>query len=473
MKAIQQKQVEIRRVPNYVPVKAQQLKGQACLVVECPFDDELVDQIKSAIPWQTREWTGSFWVILENDPDQKPDEETNLAFVRRVCKECADRRNWFFADETAESGEAITQAKQQSKAELLEQHVAAVTEVLPKLPPYSLRLIRWGNSTLKLQLARYLSDEDGGELFMKLFHACVKAWKPWLLASFDHKMRAGFVFEVAADPRIIRAIMAHQGVEYLKVHQLSPIQIFDDQTAHLADSEGQVWLGINHEQVDMSELDFDSKDWSVAAVDDVIYWVANRDRYINEWLDQDTHNRAYFGGAFGVFIQQRSKLPELLELFHLEEWFREWAIALFAADEVHPPEYYRYRSFTKDSWNAHSWEHSADQLITHLHKFSGSSYGADRIKSLIGVEPPTAKIKQLKEQAAASARAESRAKAKEAAKKRLESHTKAGLLEIAEKYAEKYGLIVRKSWKSDRIFEVIASNQKLCEELIGLPEENK
>jgi len=452
--------LSIKQIGNYQPKKNADLKGQACLLIECPYDEDLVDEIKDGIEnWRQREWTGTAWAILKDDPNQQADQETNLEFVRRIAQECCDRRGWMLADYTAHSQAEIAQAKQQTEAELLEAHVAAILAVLPKLPPYSLRLSRWG-TTLKFQLARYLSDDEGGyDLFMELKRACVDAWKPSLIVMGDAKMHSGFVFEMSDDPRIIRALMQCRGVEYLKVFQLQMVESFGDGTAHLVDADGSLWLGCDYSQVDMSQIDFDSQAWKVAEVDGVIYWVDRASDFVNAWLLDSPYSI-----LFRVFFPKHSRIASLIEEFHLEQWFQQWAQSLLAITDVSIP----YNSSDPVSkCRSHFWSHPADILIDHIKRFSG--YGGETVQELIGLSPDVfqarcLEIDGLKQAKAAENLADVRARARAIVASSLEAkHDKAALLKLA----EKQNVQVKKTWTKSKVAEAIAT-QEYAENYLGL-----
>ncbi|NJK70389.1 MAG: hypothetical protein HC941_31245 [Microcoleus sp. SU_5_3] len=107
------------------------------------------------MPRSQRRWDGKAWIVDLHDPNQIPNEETNLEFIRRVCNECAARRNWKVYDSTAASSSQIESQKLDDIESALKAQIDAICEVLPKLPKGILKLVRWDSKKLRLQLTRF------------------------------------------------------------------------------------------------------------------------------------------------------------------------------------------------------------------------------------------------------------------------------------------------------------------------------
>lgn len=460
------------------------IRQKPYLIIVSPYDQELVKDIK-AINWKQREFNrqNNTWEILENDPDQSPDE-TNLEYIRRICRSAAERRAWEFNDYTAQSAKQIEQKIAQKTHELKEEHIKAICQVLPKLPRRALKLIRWNEDSLSLQLNYYLGENDEGQaLWQELKEACTKLWKPSLIyPAFDKKLSFGFVFEVSSDIRVIKALMSCNQVENLKVHQcvseitceysslpssphqLLPLTLFDDSTAHLKDEKGNLWVAQDYHQVWMGQSNYDHSKWEVTQIGEAIYWVACADDLILKgWLKESNYTPAYFGGSFGVFMPRNTKLPQILLRFHLESWFKEWAIAALNSSELSAP-YSNWQSLI----SANGYNHCADDLIGFFNKFMGTKEGEFilellEISSLQLLEYKN-KIQRLKEEKASEAYQEILRKAPDLASQKLNLKTKAELLKLAEKHQ----IPLKKSWTKTTIIASFVKNFSLCKELIGL-----
>ncbi len=429
------------------------------------FDEDLRSEIKT-LDYRQREWKNGYWKILECDPNQEPEQESNLEFVRRIAAECSIRRGWKLYDYTEKSKEEIARQKQQDEQECHEAHVCAVLKVLDKLPRRVLKLVRWEDKLLKLQLVRFLGDEEGGyDLFMELFNACTYVWKPSAIASSERKMSSTFVFEMFNDERIVRKL-AEIGVENLKSHSLSISQAFNDGVAHLIDKESNHWVGCDCYIIDieMSELNYSSHVWQIAVTDEHIYWVAQTMQYIQGWLEESPMSWMFFGGAFGVARKNFSKIPELIECLHLEEWFRDWGNSLLFDDEIVP---------CKHCWDypkrkATGWNHASDQLTAYLGRFPENlnfildilQLSAEQFNArILGIQAKKAEL-------AANQVAEDRANAFELAKERTLNNAK-NKDELI-KLAGMHGVVVSKHWSRDAIINAFKFHPRTCEKLIGL-----
>lgn len=445
--------ISIKQIDNYKFSKNKFIDSKNCLLINCPYDAELIEEIKG-LNWQQREWDGKNWAILKDEEDQQSGQETNLEFVRRITKECAERRGWLLADYTAGTKAEAEKEVEAKEAELLENHIAAVESALSNLPPYSLRLIRWGK-TLKLQLTQYLGDTHY-RLFKELYDACTKVWKPQVLASFDPKMQTGFVFEVANDERVIRALMRCKGVEYLKVRDLEALQIFDDGVSHLRNEQGDRFIGLSLAKVDMSELNFESQTWQVASVNDDICWVDSFFTYIASWLEEKDYSVFY-----RVCVPKQSSITSIITFFHLEKWFKEWAQSTLATDKLQQSYFGDLKAKTHKSF----WQHPADKLISHINRFG--SRGGEQIITLIGFtskewQERIFEIEELRSAYAVLHLQELKSKARELVINRLIScKDKKGLLQLAARES----VAVKKSWVKEAIASEIVDQEYAEKEL--------
>lgn len=401
---------------------------------------------------------GEKWVIALANPNQKEDKETNLKFVRRISSDCATRRGWAIADYTSKSNAEIEESLFLSAAQLHENHVKAVQNVLPKLPPYSLRLIRWGAS-IKLQLSHYLGD-DNYALFMELHNACNKVWKPQALASFDPKMRSGFVFEMATDDRIIKALMQCKGIEYFKVHSLTLVQQFDDGVSHLIDGNESRFIGLKLNQVDMSELNFETQAWQLALIDDEIYWVDNFYHYITSWLEEKEYSVFY-----RVCIPKTSSITGIITFFHLEKWFKEFAQTCLAGNELQASFFGNLKAKTSAAF----WLHPADKLISYINRFRNR--GGDWLINLIGLSEKEwcdrlDAINNLKKAYAFEHLQDLKSQAIEiVACDLMSKYDKKGLIELAQREP----VVIKKSWTKEKIVSEIV-DQEYAFKKLGIEE---
>ncbi len=329
------------------------------IIIDCKYDATLVSDIKGLHPSQ-RKWDGECWIVLD-DSNQKPEEETNLEYIRRIAAECCDRRGWRLMDYTGIPDEEINVQREADRKAYLDAHVQAVTTVLDKLPQRSLRIIKWGK-IIELQLNFYLDDQD---LFHELKNACFSIWKSNMITNLDLKTGFGFVFEMAADERIVRKLI-EVGTTNFKKHELEVTHEFEDGIAHFIDSTGKHWWGCDFHKFKTEDLDYDHREWEVALTRDRVYCVQNTDRYISICLKDNHTGRIYFGGAFAVAYSKKSQLPKEIKQLHLKEWFAEWANDHLASNDYSPQPWARDTSLRYPS----GWMHPADSIVEHYHKFT-------------------------------------------------------------------------------------------------------
>lgn len=424
------------------------------IIIESPYDADLVENIK-VLDWKQRKYEGGKWVCFLNDPDQQPDQRTNLQYLRDICAECAETRGWTFLDYSAKTQEQITYEKAEANRVSHEAHVQAFLTVLTKLPARSLKLIRWYDKTLKIQLEQYLG-EDSYDLFMELKRASLNAYKPIMLANFDYKMTRGFVFEIANDPLLVRALLAF-GTIYLKDRSnLKLTQKFEDHTAHFEDESGAKWVGIPVLEVDLSHNNFDSQSWEICDIGEALYAVTHAKEFIDSWMGQRSWNAVGFGGAFAVCTAATAELPKFVEDLHLQDWFEDYANNLLNSETLKGTN----RGMVRKPWE---YQHPADRLITYYKNF-GDRSGLNKEQ----MESAIARIDALKQ---ATAEADTKAaianaKAKAIDTINLDGYTKPELVELANKYS----FAIKKSAAKPVIVAAIVSQltQEIAENILGL-----
>jgi hypothetical protein len=415
--------------------------------IESPYDAKLVDDIKG-LDKDLRKYTDSKWICKLEDPNQKPDEETNLEYLRKICQRCADRQSWIFFDYSAKSDQDIKAHQQQAAAENLEQHIVKFLLVLEELPLGSLKLIRWGSTTtLKLQLENYLGeDEDGYNLFMRLKDASIGAFKPVALASFDFKMTRGFVFKAANDPRIIRKLLKMQTRYLIDRSQLQISQVFDDGTAHFNGSDEIQWTGIAIEHYKTTENNYTAESWEIYASENSIYYVCDNQKIVTSYLGQSSFSIMGFGGSFGHITSRDAELPKIIEELHLVEWFENWANNLLNSDLKKG---HRYKGFRNVDY-----DHPASSLVQYHLKFKQQS-GLDSEQMQVAID----RIEAMKTIAANSAIAEAKATAIVDAVNLLDRYTRIELLAIAQKSAAKPAIVASIG---------LATSQEIAEDILEL-----
>lgn len=445
--------------------------GESHFLVAFPFDRELVDALKAAIPAPDRQYQApntppQTWLI----------RLPHLEEVRGLITEYAERMAWRVEDYTLRSAADI-KAEQQAEAEAAhEAHVAAMLTVLPKLPPQALALTRWGGQFLTLSIDRFIEDR---ELFMELLRASLEGYKPGMWMSFDAKAHLGFALKVSADERIVRALCAlcqpdteiyFGGVKNLRVKALMPTAFFENDTvAHFTDPQGRAWVGSKYQVTAMSALDFSYRPWPVTVLPQGIYCVAECASMFRDWLSDDAYGKAYFGGSFGVFYEKPSQVARIALGLHVEDWLRAWLLECAASEQVTIGQYANQRG-----WAHYDYAHPADDFLRHFGQVTVTASimrGADLLE-LVGwqvadVAHAQARVRALKEQAAANARALARAQAGVLATPKLAKMSKGELTALA----EKHGLSLKKSAKKDALIATLAANQNVAEAVIGLPAE--
>ncbi|MBE9039025.1 hypothetical protein [aff. Roholtiella sp. LEGE 12411] len=411
------------------------VKGSS-IVVKAPFNDGLIEDIK-VIPRNQRRWADPEWIIALNDPDQKPDEKTNLEYITDICMEHAQRLNWEFKNFVGKSDSQIEEEKAKSTEELIDEFLAAVDE----LPNYRLKLVRWNTDNLQLQLHGYLSDEEGGyDLFMRLYRSSEQAYKPTILLGSDRRIHAGFIFTIPYRDRVIRKLIDKK-TTYLKFVELEPIEVFEDEIIHFQNATSDLWVGVPMAKSDPGSINWESRDWETTYYENRLYWVVEAKKYIYAWVEESKYSVAHFGGSFGVIFERPNQFLDKVIGFHLEDWLSGHI------DEIAklPPD---CRSGRPRKYRDTSWGHPID-------KFVGKVAIAPEILE---------SIQSQKQELAIIAIEGDRANAIELAKAKLQDEFDKS--EIIEKYGKE--IIYKPSWTKKRILEALCT-QEFSEKLLEIP----
>ncbi|NJR24353.1 MAG: hypothetical protein HC786_20475 [Richelia sp. CSU_2_1] len=423
-------------------------KENQSLKVFSPYDEDLKEAIGS-LPRSQRRWDGKAWIVDLHDPNQIPNEETNLEFIRRVCNECAARRNWKVYDSTAASSSQIESQKLDDIESALKAQIDAICEVLPKLPKGILKLVRWDSKKLRLQLTRFLDDKN---LFDELYRASQEAFKIQAIGSFDAKQSFGFAFDIENHPRTIEALLSLEKVEYLKKHEATIKKLLSTGLVRLVNSQGVNLIGISIDSIDLSEINYTAQSWELAVVGKNIYWVADTEKFVKAWLEEDRYNVISVGGIVGHITQRASSLVQILRQWELGSWFEEWSTeSLLSEDFKH----------CGNGWNEWQWSHPADKIIGHLKKFPNGlkPFIGDRTDELVD------RLCQRKQELAEAKKESARNDAPSLAAMQLRDKypSKAKLIEFAQKR-----IPIKKSWTIDRILSELCADRDFCLEIIGL-----
>ncbi|MBD2503957.1 hypothetical protein [Anabaena azotica] len=417
-----------------MPQKTIELRIQGnSIVIKAPFDRNLIEDIK-VIPKTQRRWADPEWILALIDPNQQPDQETNLEYLIRVCRENAKRLGWRFVDYSASSEAEIKADKAKSTEELIDEFLAVVDE----LPNGALKLIRWFRDRLQLQLNYYLSEEVGGyDLFMRLYNASQEAFKLGLMMSGESRADWGFVFNIPYRDRVIRKL-GEKNTTFIKYHHdLVPVRQFDDRVVHFHKGE-EHYFGIPMSECDPSEINWQSQSWELFDIGNTVYWVCETKKFVDAWAMASKYSVAHFGGNFGLVYERPEQLSNRVTLFHLEEWLEAHIQKLAEMPPV-------CRSAAPWKYRAGAWGHPLD------HYFD-KGVVQPQIRELIESQ------KVIKAQEAVDS---DRANAIELAKAKLRGYTKAELL-------KKYSSFLKSSWDKERILSTICT-QEFAEKILELP----
>ncbi|NJK70388.1 MAG: hypothetical protein HC941_31240 [Microcoleus sp. SU_5_3] len=202
----------------------------------------------------------------------------------------------------------------------------------------------------------------------------------------------------------------------------------------------------------MSEINYTAQSWELAVVGKNIYWVADTEKFVKAWLEEDRYNVISVGGIVGHITQRASSLVQILRQWELGSWFEEWSTeSLLSEDFKH----------CGNGWNEWQWSHPADKIIGHLKKFPNGlkPFIGDRTDELVD------RLCQRKQELAEAKKESARNDAPSLAAMQLRDKypSKAKLIEFAQKR-----IPIKKSWTIDRILSELCADRDFCLEIIGL-----
>ena len=428
--------------------------------LKSPYNQDLVARLKARISAPEREWSPPYWKVASQ----------HLEALRNLAQQFATQEGWHLFDHTAHSAEEIALQKQAVLEDYLEQHVAAVLAVLPKLPRRALALVAWEENQLTLELRTYL----GEALFHELRAASLDAYRPTVLYGGPHKREFTPTFILASDERLIRQLSllagstrpgwSSSGVENLVVRSLPLAETFNGKRiAHFIAEDGAIWVGECYQDTDVASWNWSHRPWEIAVTEDKIYLVFEREKLLSEFLSEP--GWSYFAPASGFAVappERPSQVAWVVRHLHLEEWFKKWAATLVASDQLQAN-----RWGTKQHWYTSDWDHPADTLLTHLARTTRTNI--PELYTLLGwteefVVASNKRIGHLKAQAVERCIADMRSHAATLARPLLEQKTVVDLLQLG----ESHGMSLKKSARKADLVAQLTANQQLAEDLIGL-----
>ncbi|GCE32152.1 hypothetical protein KDA_76360 [Dictyobacter alpinus] len=434
-------------------------------LVRIPYKHRLfITSFKNAVPEPGRDWHPrlSAWLFRRN----------YLSEVRCLTNQYAETEHWDVLDTTTMAKDQAAGALQELDRQEHEDHVARFLAVLPRIPANALILAGWLEQVIVLDLETYLGDE--------LFRAWIRAGQPERkhaslpYISMNNSRTTRVV--VAADSRILRAVLSRSIQRLQMVRDLTLDTVFEDGIIHWRDAQGKLWYGAPYQQALMQHeyvraLYQPSQTYNVAfSPDDQIYLVARA-----EALDD-----RFFAWGFNPHIgfTEGYKAPPtgfplstFLERYHLVDWFVTWAKRSLAKEECLPVERYGWH---RSLWeNRNYWIHPAQGLISLL-----LYHSEEETQAILGwsndyVKEQHTRITHIKEQHAHHYLDYCRQHAIELALPKLQTKSKSELLA----FGEQYGIQVRKSWTIQRLAQQLLSSGgqsvRLANAVLEIPEQQK
>ena len=290
------------------------------------FPKELVESFRTLFPLQDdRDWQPPVWCF----------KRKHLPQVQTWVAERVQELHLALYDLTGMAKAKREQILAEIWEKEHEEHIVAMTEVLPKLPPGALCLAKWFSTHLVLDLTSYL----GKPLFDELIQATLPAGKvpqtkEYIPGGASHNVR----LSATPDPRILRALKTLR-IKNFQVQRLTVIQHFENGTAQFNDEDGKLWFGAPYQQLVGSPFDpyQDSSlalPYSIMEAEESIYLVAQVDEYLERFCLSIAP--PYISGLSPS--PSTEKLAALIEHFSLEAWLRSHITDLLqvSADDLTP-----------------------------------------------------------------------------------------------------------------------------------------
>jgi len=420
-----------------------------------------VTTLKELIPEKARDWHPRLcaWLFRRK----------YLGDVRQIITQYAEAEGWRVLDTTVMPKEQAVLMLQELDQQEHEAHVAAVLDVLPKLPANALELAGWLPEVLIMDLDEYLGDD----LFKTFIAAGYPDRKYGSLPYISSKSSKTVRITFATDTRIVTALLSHQ-IQHLTLQSnLSPIETFDDGVIHWHDQDGALWFGAPYQQAlekqeHTQAITQPGETYRATVYEGQIYLVAEASAQIhrfNPW-----GNNPHISDVEGRKASHEMTLSASLHRWHLEAWFTDWTRQVVASETCTPyskPYYHRF-------WweNASYWIHPAQALVSLLRSTHEEETQEILAWSDADVQAHHERIKQIKVQHAQQYLQYCREHATELAAPELRSKkSKDDLLQLG----EQYDILLRKSWTNDHMIQVLTGSGqqsvKLVQAILEIPEQ--
>ncbi len=410
------------------------------------FPKQWVESFRTLFSRQEdRSWQGSVWCF----------KRAYLGAVRDWATELANSQGLAFHDLSEEPKarreQRLAAIWQQEHAE----HVAAMVEVLPKLPPHALSLISWSRTSLMVELTTYLEKT----LFEELRQAA-------LPSSMKHDRHEPVLLSLAPDPQIIQALLPLR-IGNFQVQPLNLQSIFANGTAHFLDSDGLLWFGAPYGALVGSAYDLYASrsvnlPYTVCEVGETVYQVVRADIYLER----------YCLNVAPSYVSSTNPPPTsealvaLIEHFSLATWLRDHVSQLLdASGEALIP--WSGASHMERWRQPKNWRHPADFLLHYLALTDCAS-----LLVLLGwsekfLEQTQTKVQEMKRQRADDYYAHCQEHAVEFMQEILCGFQRTTIQELAARYGIKLSL-----WPKQKMIER-CTDLRMAEDLIGISEERQ
>jgi hypothetical protein len=223
-----------------------------------------------------RSWQDPLWCFKRKFLDQ----------VRIWAREQAEAQQLALHDLTTLSKTQREALLTQIRSREYEEHITALLDVLPNLPPNVLKVSAWWPTHLILDLQIYLERTLYDQLKRAAWPASLVPRTPYVSSQSSKESR----FYAAPDPRIIRKLMGMQ-VANFRVQILSQVRRFDDGTIHGYDQQGKLWFGAPYQvvgtphdfMVPTGQTQLIEIPYTVMNRDDEIYLVTQAVTYLHQY----------------------------------------------------------------------------------------------------------------------------------------------------------------------------------------------
>ncbi|HZT99148.1 MAG TPA: hypothetical protein VFA10_05780 [Ktedonobacteraceae bacterium] len=410
------------------------------------FPKQWVESFRTLFSRQEdRSWQGSVWCF----------KRAYLEAVRAWATELASAQGLVFHDL---AGEPKARREQQLAAIWQQEHaehVAAMVELLPKLPSYALSLTSWSHTSLMVELTTYLEKT----LFEELRQAA-------LPSPIKHDRHEPVLLFLSPDPQIIRALLPLR-IGNFQVQPLTLQAAFANGTAHFLDRDGLLWFGAPYMTLVGSVYDLYAsrslnQPYMVTEVGETIYQVVRADTYLERYcLDSAP---SYVSSTNPPPTTE--PLVALIKHFSLAPWLCEHVSRLLAVfGEALTP--WSGASHMERWRQPKNWKHPADFLLHYLALTECAS-----LLSLLGwdekfLEQTQTKVQEMKLQRARDYYSYCQKHAVELMQELLRGFQRAKIQELA----ARYGLMLPLQSKEKMIQR--CTDLRMAEDLIGITEERQ